>query len=189
MKRQLSQETFAESNNEEKRPKMMQTKPPRMFLIEYYDGLIRDLDVYTEQLLIKFDDNDMLPETPTYQRYCAITIEEDNWVEDDQVKIPESRRIIDYINKVREKAIEELRKVPRGEFERLRSQQRPVHKLAANERRRIEEPIICQEILLSSKIEKLIHCYLFVPNKSIIKLNTFVADFYIYESEFEIVSK
>ena len=59
-----------------------------------YEGSNYTQNVYAEQLLLKFSESNMMPKAPTYQSYEDDDNKEENalnWVEEDEVEVPESR--------------------------------------------------------------------------------------------------
>ena len=107
---------------------------PKLLIVDYYDSLISDIDIYTEQLLEKYTENDLLPneiksdewliKLPTYRdsdfenkEFFEIESMFDPYkefyrFEKKQANVtPESTKVRDYLNLVRSKSIEEINKV------------------------------------------------------------------------------
>lgn len=99
--------------------KMNQFFSPKLVITDYYDSLIREIDIYTEKSIDKHSDDDLLPEEPdSIEEQPKSTIEDDIYPIDDPYSLKYSyglivaanrTRIIDYLNQVRTKAIEELK--------------------------------------------------------------------------------
>lgn len=107
---------------------------PKLLIVDYYDSLISEIDIYTEQLLEKYTENDLLPNEikrdnmimkyPTNQKsdfenkdFFEIESMVDPYkefyrFEKKQTNVtPESTKVRDYLNLVRSKSIEEINKV------------------------------------------------------------------------------
>jgi hypothetical protein len=107
---------------------------PKLLIVDYYDSLISDINIYTEQLLEKYTENDLLPneiksdewliKLPTYRdsdfenkEFFEIESMFDPYkehyrFEKKQTNVtPESTKVRDYLNLVRSKSIEEINKV------------------------------------------------------------------------------
>lgn len=93
-------------------------KDPVTTIIEYYDGLINEINLHTDQLLSRVKETDLLT---TYESSCGPLMDEhtpyrekytypDENASDDNY-IPESRKVRDYMNAVRIKNIEAVNKV------------------------------------------------------------------------------
>jgi hypothetical protein len=106
---------------------MAQFHSPKLLIVDYYDSLINRIDIYTEELLAEYSEDDVLPkekEPSASHWWIGLKLKEtiDNPYKidyngvlniDNQVKdvVPGSTKVHDYLNRVRSKAIEEIGKV------------------------------------------------------------------------------
>ena len=104
---------------------MAQFHSPKMLIVDYYDSLINRIDIYTEELLEEYSEDDVLPKEnePSESPWCGDykevidnpykidyngILNTENQMND---VIPGSTKVHDYLNRVRSKAIEEIGKV------------------------------------------------------------------------------
>ena len=108
---------------------------PTMLIVDYYDSLISDIDIFTEEILEKYSENDVLPDEPKvdlndrfnnektfkdiendkYHKFFEIDSIIDPYRDEykfDKVPtnfIPGSTKLHDYVNQIRLKSIEEIK--------------------------------------------------------------------------------
>ena len=97
---------------------------PKLFIVDYYDSLISEIDIYTEELLEKYNENDLLEENPkekdSFENATSINQYKIEYKNELMIKVtPGSTKIHEYLNEVRSKAIEEINKVKHENLERL----------------------------------------------------------------------
>lgn len=167
---------------------------PKIIILNYYDSLVREVDIYSEKLLKKYSENDLLPppdpivesrpdelkepktfgveqiNDPFYlQRYNYDTIT-------DQINVnvtPGQTRIRDYVNLMREKAIEKIRKVEEENLELYKSIKKILDK-----HKPIEEQLFADKFCFLVEIDRSI-------SKGIFNLFIVSTDFYLNKSEVE----
>ena len=98
---------------------------PKLLIVDYYDDLIRDIDIYTEEQLAKYSQDDLLPieSNPEYPSSVEIEGLKDpykiEYKNESEINVtPGWTKIIDYLNLVRSKAIEEINKAKEENLER-----------------------------------------------------------------------
>lgn len=107
-------------------------KHPKELIIEHYDDLIRRIDIYTEKLLLNYNENDQLPncdantnhldiESADFEQIYGVEVYKgaynNNYKYKEVDMLTKTGRVVDYINRVRERAIEALK---RAQDENLR---------------------------------------------------------------------
>jgi hypothetical protein len=100
-------------------------KNPKMLIVDYYDSLIRNVDIYIEELLEKYNETDLLPTILKNRNLvpCPDTYDNIDGFKDpysskyeygEMVSVvnvtPEVTRTRDYLELVRAKTIEEIKK-------------------------------------------------------------------------------
>jgi hypothetical protein len=108
---------------------------PKTEIINHFDNLINRIDIDIEQPFEKFKEDQMLGELKCFpvenrniKRYYLIDLEyfdsnessENNKCEE-VIKWSESTKVIDYLNQIRQRTIEELRKAQEDSLEYLKS--------------------------------------------------------------------
>ena len=108
---------------------------PKLLIVDYYDSLINEIDIYTEEILKKYTENDVLPDEPKvnlndrfnnektfkvivndkYHKFFEIDSIIDPYKEEykynnDPIDV-KSKKLHDYVNQIRSKSIEEINKV------------------------------------------------------------------------------
>lgn len=91
---------------------------PKLLIVNYYDSLIQKIDIYIEQLLEKYDKNDLLPD-PIYYSVLKNNLEckNNSNIEISPDEIGKSVKIVDYLEVVRDKSIEEIKKAEQANLE------------------------------------------------------------------------
>ena len=114
--------------------KQIEFLSPKLLIVDYYDSLINDIDIYTEELLDEYSQNDILPFKPKIET-CNTNIDTKNrnffeidsllnpytadYKNDMSIELTPGRtKIHDYLNKVRSKSIEEIKKVREENLQR-----------------------------------------------------------------------
>ena len=105
---------------------------PTMLIVDYYDSLISDIDIFTEEILEKYTENDVLPDEPIVDLNDRFNneinlkeVENRTFFEIDSIIdpyreeyrfdkvpinfIPGSTKLHDYVNQIRSKSIEEIK--------------------------------------------------------------------------------
>ena len=173
---------FSPSNNEFHSPKML--------IVDYYDDLIRDIDIYTEELLEKYSQDDLLTieakPRPEKLDFCdefvffknPYRIEYEN---DLKINVTQgSTKIHEYLNLVRSKAIEEINKAKEENLQRYEINKER-NKIDRTEEK-VEE---MKKELFEKKFCFLLRIdYIFNErNNNLFKLYTIVTDFYLDQYE------
>ena len=172
---------FSSSNN--------QFHSPKMLIVDYYDDLIRDIDIYTEELLQKYSQDDLLTiAKPEKLDFCdefvffknPYRIEYEN---DLKINVTQgSTKIHEYLNLVRSKAIEEINKakeenLQRYEINKLRNKIDGTEEKLEEMRRELFEKKFCFLLRID-------YDYIFnEENNNLFKLHTIVTDFYLDQYE------
>ena len=97
---------------------------PKLLIVDYYDSLIQKIDIYIEQLLEKYDKNDLLPD-PIYYSYSVLKNNLDcnnnRNTEIPSDEIGKGAKIVDYLEVVRDKSIEEIKKAQQANLQSYES--------------------------------------------------------------------
>ena len=172
-------------------------KTPKLLITDHYDKLIQQVDIYIEELLEKYNENDLLPEDN--EEISLLEHTSNDFYDKDEYKDPyESKyeyemskldvtpgatRIRDYLELIRSKSIEELKK---AEKETLDSYE--INKLLYKYDRvnltvdRVEE--------MKRNIFKDKFCFMLQFNKPDIRLlknYLIIIDFYIDNEDFNFI--
>jgi hypothetical protein len=196
------------------RLKMNNFYTPALLISDYYDSLVREIDIYTEELMIEYNEIDILPPEP--ERifvHKLIMINKDTRLEyvDDKYPagykyelkknlevIPRSTRVHEYLNMVRENAIAVIRKSEQDSFKKYNENRDKFKMIKGNiSEKQIE---MLKEELFSGNF-----CFLiridYLPNynknvfsnrqtlfsKSLFRLYTIKTDFYLRESDIHFI--
>ena len=106
---------------------------PALFISDYYDSLVREIDIYTEELMNEYSESDSLPPEPErifvhklimtkqdkrlkYVDDNKYTAEYEYEVKKNLEVIPGSTKVHEYLNMVRENAIAVIRKSEQDSF-------------------------------------------------------------------------
>lgn len=204
------------------RPKILFTPKPNKFtnarihIADYYASLRNELDIYTEELLEKFKDDDKIEydeaekeeedEEDTLTATSRVNEdkkEEQNFevesfndpysekfVYDDLearvIEVGKSTKVKDYVNMVRSNAIKELKKV---EEENLRYYNSNSSRIKFDRDKMNTSPECLEELraqLFATKFSFLVLVEEF-ENKSVFKLFTFIVDFYLNDNDIGIL--
>ena len=197
----------------EKKIKMIEFYTPSLLITEYYDSLISQLDIYTEETIKEYKENG-LPEKKIINSYTRY--DDDDETDDDDMyritrifnryklrsysinrtDIPEITEISqaeDYMNNVRQKAIDEIRKVQDENLEYYKANK---DKFKVDRKNLTEEKL--EEI--KSQLFSNRFCFLvekkplnMLKNKSndrygpLFNLHTVITDFYLRESDIDYI--
>ena len=106
---------------------------PKIEIINHFDDLINQVDINIEQSIEKYKDDRILGEVNCFKVENR-TLFEENWIDLTVNKSPqakkcetvnewsESTKVIDYLNQVRQRTIDELRKAQEDSLEYLKSE-------------------------------------------------------------------
>lgn len=159
-------------------------KHPKIYIIEYYDDLIREIDLYAESLLVEYNENSVLPTISSkprealFEEIHGVNLYKGEYnpyddIEANNPEIAKTEKAIEYINSMRERAIVELRK---AQEENLRDYEANKNQLYKDWKQANKKTLISQ--LFANKF-----CFLIKSNqpldKSIYKLLTVIVDFYL----------
>lgn len=181
---------------------------PRLFIIDYYDELIKNIDIYTEEELEKYQDNDLLSDNntenilipksddniETYGVDSRLDPYSDEYSYNIQLNYEKDSITKDYLNDVRLKAINAL-KLSQDENLKYYNSNKSIIKTSQTQ---MNEKEINQ---LKSKLFANKFCFLldineykvyktksskkYTTNQSIFKLYTIITDFYLNEKNIE----
>lgn len=183
---------------------------PALFISDYYDSLVREIDIYTEELMNEYSESDTLPPEPErifvnklimtkqdkrlkYVDDNKYTAEYEYEVKKNLEVIPGSTKVHEYLNMVRENAIAVIRKSEQDSFKKYNENRDKFKMIKGN----INEE---QIEMLKKELFSDNFCFLiridYLPNyknafsnrqtlfsKSLFRLYTIQTDFYLRESD------
>ena len=96
---------------------------PKLLIVDYYDSIISQIDIYIEELLEKYNEDDVLKknrkEKDSFKLDTSINPYKIEYQNELKINItPGSTKVHDYLNQVRSKAIEEIKKAKDENLER-----------------------------------------------------------------------
>lgn len=186
---------------------------PKVSIINYYDHLINQIDLYTEKLLEKIDDDALLREPEAYQlgiADCIGDIEakimeklnlnykrnyDQNDFEMHQVTIDAvagQTKIRDYVNMVRERAISEVRLVQEQSLREYKKTVISPDYAESDEESTLREKIFANKFCFSLVIDQSpdVKARYFsrpLENKSIFKMYICLVDFYMSSEDIKLL--
>ena len=173
-------------------------KSPKLLITDHYDEEIRQLDIYMEELLEKYNENDLLPgETENNINFdiyddqiktSTRNLSAEKFIKYDKNKLirfdvtPGTTRVRDFINLVRSKSIDELKKAEQYNLDNYELK-KDLYKYDRNSltNEKVEE---MRENLFKDKFAFVIRSE---ESKSLLKVHTIITDFYLDGKDLEIV--
>ena len=154
---------------------MDEFKSPKMLIIDHYDSMIRQLDIFTEELIEKSDEKDLVDLLPK---------DDENMTGLDGVT-PGTTRFRDYLELVRSKSIEELKKAQQetlDSYEMNKSLYKYDRETLTDEK--VEE---MRKNLFKDKFCFLLHFGYDNRTKCALKYATIITNFYLDENDLDLL--
>lgn len=163
-------------------------KPSILKILEYFDSLISQIDIYTEKRIIKCK-NQTLPNKTSIDN-CQKQTEKtfDNTYRSQAYTIDrsdfshtsKSTQVVDYLNEVRQKAVDEINRLKNETFDFNNANK---EKFSATN---FKSQLFAKKYCFLVNIERIRSGNNFVNrNSSLFKLYTLITDFYLSESDIE----
>lgn len=176
---------FSPSNNEFHSPKML--------IVDYYDDLIRDIDIYTEELLEKYSEDDLLTiEAKPKPQKLDLSDEfvffknpyKIEYKNDLMINVTQgSTKIHEYLNLVRSKAIEEINKAKDENLQRyeIKKDKYKIDRADLTEKKveEMRKELFEEKFCFLVRIDNIFY----EKNNNLFKLYTIVTDFYLDQYE------
>lgn len=175
---------------------------PALLITDYYDELITDVDVYTEELLEKYKRDDLMPQEPEPYEHVA----RNPWSKDDDfygvdayndpyswkykydaasdLKVtPGLTKVHDYLTMLRERVIEVLKNAQQFNLDWFRDNKSKIHierdNMSKENIELLKSQLFEKKFCFVLKIDKFKTMFNTVDNKCLYRLYTIVCDFYL----------
>lgn len=167
---------------------MSQSRSSESIILDYYESLIREVNIYTKGLVEKFNEDDLLPlESEPYERYTnknEYISELENYLypvgysyETRNIVVTESTKIRDYLDMLRENAISEILKAKQHNLDSFKTKRLEIE---SKDEEKIEE--------LKSRLFADMFCFLLkIDQYDFDDLYFIVCDFYLSPREIDYI--
>ena len=168
---------------------------PKIEIINHFDNLIHQIDIDIEESIKKYKENKFLGELNIFtvekrdsRKYYLVNIayfdlnESSQTMSESMIEWSESTKVIDYLNQVRQKTIDELRKAQEDSLEYLKSKSCNLD--------HIKESKDVEEMRSRLFADKFYFQVLYKPKYQeswVFNLFTIVADFYLSQSDINLL--